>query len=122
VTEVERGVRAVIQAQCAAWNDGDLEGFVAQVGRDVVYVTGGGLVQGREALLEAYRGDWRDKGGQLTVEIERIIDHGSAATAIVQFWLSGSRADRSGWSLLTFAHQEGRWELIADATLRAPSR
>ena len=37
MTEVERAVRAVIRSQCAAWNDGDLEGFIAQVGRDVVY-------------------------------------------------------------------------------------
>lgn len=122
MSDAEAAVRAVIQAQCAAWNAGDLEGFVAQVGRDVVYVTGRGLVQGREALLEAYRGDWRDKGGRLTVEVERVIDHGDAATAIVQFWLAESSADRSGWSLLTFAHTGERWELIADATLRAPER
>lgn len=122
MSEAEAAVRAVIEAQCAAWNAGDLEGFVAHVGEDVVYVTGRGLVQGREALLEAYRGDWRDKGGRLTVSVERVMDHGDAATAIVQFWLAESRADRQGWSLLTFARQGERWELVADATLRDPTR
>lgn len=123
MNDTEAGVREVIESQCAAWNAGDLEGFVARVGRDVVYVTGSGLVQGQEALLEAYRGDWRDKpGGRLTIEVERVIDHGEAATAIVQFWLAGSSHDRTGWSLLTFARNGERWELIADATLRAPER
>jgi uncharacterized protein (TIGR02246 family) len=114
-------IRAVILAQCQAWNDGDIQGFIANVSSDVVYVTTGGLVQGREALEEAYRGDWRSKpGGRLTVEVEQIMDHGSAATAVVQYWLSGSAEDRSGWSLLMFAKTEERWELVADATMRKP--
>ncbi|MCO4746923.1 MAG: nuclear transport factor 2 family protein [Proteobacteria bacterium] len=114
-------VSAIIQAQCAAWNNADLEGFVSYVGQDVIYVTDHGLVRGREALLEAYRGDWRDKGGELTVAIEEAIDHGASVTVVVQFWLQESSGPRSGWSLLTFAQNEGRWELIADATLRSRS-
>jgi len=116
---LDRSVDAVIQAQCKAWNDGDMQGFLAHVSADVVYVTPNGLVQGREALEEAYRGDWRSKpGGTLTVEVEQIMDHGNAVTVVVQYWLSGSAEDRSGWSLLTFSANGDRWELIADATMR----
>lgn len=112
-------VTAIIEAQCAAWNNADLEGFVSFVGEDVIYVTSHGLVRGREALLEAYRGDWRGKGGQLTVSIEETMDHGNTVNVVVRFWLAESTGPRSGWSLLTFASNEGRWELIADATLRS---
>ncbi len=112
-------VYEVVYAQCQAWNDGDIGGFLSHVAQDVVYVTPGGLVQGREALEEAYRGDWRSKpGGTLTVEVDQIMDHGNAVTAVVQYWLSGSAEDRSGWSLLMFTRTGERWELVADATMR----
>ena len=115
----DKSVQAVIRAQCDAWNSGDMQGFLSHVAEDVVYVTPRGLVQGREALEEAYRGDWRSKpGGELTVEVEKIIDHGSACTVVVQYWLSGSKEDRSGWSLLTFNARGDPWELVADATMR----
>jgi len=113
-------VNAVIQAQCAAWNDADIPGFVGHVHDDVVYVTPHGLVQGKEQLLEAYSGDWRDKGGELTVAVEKVMDHGDAATAVCRYWLAGSSDDRAGWSLLTFVRTEAGWRLIADASMRSP--
>ena len=116
---VDRSIHAVIQAQCDAWNSGNMQGFLSHVAEDVVYVTPGGVLQGREELEEAYRGDWRNKpGGKLTVEVEKVMDHGTAVTVVVQYWLSGSSADRSGWSLLTFTADGDRWKLIADATMR----
>ncbi len=117
---VDDAVRDVIEAQCMAWNDADIPGFVSYVHPDVVYVTPAGLVQGREQLLEAYRGDWRGKGGTLTVSVEQVMDHGNSATAIVRYWLSGSSDDRSGWSLLSFVHTDAGWKIIADATHRSP--
>ncbi len=114
-------VRKTIQAQVDAWNAGDLEGFVQHVHSDVVYVTPTGILRGREALYDAYRGDWRDKpGGELTAEVEDVIDHGGVATVIARYWLSGSRDDRAGWSLLTFVDGPDGWRLIADATMRSP--
>lgn len=116
----EAAVRRIIESQAAAWNAGDLDGFLRHVHEDVVYVTPSGLVRGREALLEAYRGDWRDRpGGRLTVAVEQVMDHGTAATAIVRYWLSGSREDRSGWSLLTFVAGDTGWRLLADASMRS---
>ncbi len=112
-------VETVIAAQCAAWNDADIPGFVEHVHDDVTYVTPAGLLQGKEKLLEAYRGDWRDKGGQLTVSLEQVIDHGDAATAVVRYWLAGSSDDRAGWSLLTFVRTDRGWKLIADASMRS---
>ena len=116
---VDDAVRDVIEAQCMAWNDADIPGFVSYVHPDVVYVTSHGLVQGREQLLEAYRGDWRGKGGTLTVSVEQVMDHGDSATAILQYWLSGSADDRTGWSLLSFVKTEAGWKIIADSTHRS---
>jgi ketosteroid isomerase-like protein len=112
-------VRDVIEAQCMAWNDANIPGFISYVHEDVVYVTPNGLVQGKEKLQEAYSGDWRDKGGELSVFVEQVMDHGSSATAVVRYWLSGSSDDRSGWSLLTFVNSNGAWKLIADASMRS---
>lgn len=116
----DAAIRQTIQAQVDAWNAGDLEGFITHVGRDVVYVTPTGILRGREALHDAYRGDWRDSpGGLLTAEVEEVIDHGGVATVVVRYWLSGSRDDRAGWSLLTFQSTTDGWQLVADATMRS---
>jgi uncharacterized protein (TIGR02246 family) len=113
-------IRATIESQAGAWNSGDLPGFLEHVSDDVIYVTSGGILRGREALYEAYRGDWRDSpGGELAVSVEEILDHGNSATVVVRFWLSASRDDRAGWSLLTFVKEPGGWKLAADATLRS---
>jgi uncharacterized protein (TIGR02246 family) len=119
VSSTTQALEAVISAQCAAWNDADIPGFVEHVHDDVVYVTPAGLLRGKEKLLEAYSGDWRDKGGELTVALEQVIDHGDAATAVVRYWLAGSRDDRAGFSLLTFVRTDSGWKLIADASMRA---
>lgn len=115
----EDDVRDVIEAQCIAWNDGDIPGFVSYVHDDVVYVTPNGLVQGREQLLEAYRGEWRTKSSKLTVSVEQVMDHGNAATAVVRYWLTSAHESRSGWSLLSFVCTDHGWKLLADATMRS---
>lgn len=117
--DTQKAIEAVIAAQCRAWNEADIPGFVEHVHDDVVYVTPHGLLQGKEKLLDAYRGDWRDKGGELTVSLEQLMDHGDAATAVVRYWLAGSSDDRAGWSLLTFTRTGGGWKLVADASMRS---
>ena len=81
----DAAIRRTIQAQVEAWNDGDLDGFVQHVGPDVVYVTPSGILRGREALYEAYRGDWRDSpGGMLTADVEEIVDQARAAGLLLR--------------------------------------
>jgi uncharacterized protein (TIGR02246 family) len=115
----EDDVRDVIEAQCIAWNNTDIQGFASYVHEDVVYVTPNGLVQGREKLLEAYRGEWKTKSSKLTVSVEQVMDHGESAAAVVRYWLSGGADPRSGWSLLHFVRTDLGWKLLADATMRS---
>ena len=46
---------AALHAQAAAWNRGDLGGYLHWVHPDVVYVGASGPVHGREALAARYR-------------------------------------------------------------------
>lgn len=110
-------IEQLVQAQVEAWNRADMGGFLHFVDQDVVYVTAGGLLRGREGLEEAYSHDWRAKGGELTIEVELVLDHGDAATAVVHYWLSGADAHQ-GWSLLAFKKTDEGWRIIADATHR----
>ena len=115
-------IQAVVHRQAQCWNAADIDGFMRSISPDVIYVTPVGLVRGRESLMEAYRGDWRNRpGGRLTVSVEEVLDHGDAATAIVRYWLSESADDRAGWSTLTFERSALGWRLTVDATMRSPS-
>jgi uncharacterized protein (TIGR02246 family) len=117
----EAEIREVLEAQAAAWSQGDLEGYISRLASDVRYVTSDGLVVGRDVLRERYGAAFGSSGamGQLALQIDRIEVVGEAAFVVLRWALTGSLADRGGHALLGFVHREGRWELSYDATLTA---
>ena len=67
--EIE-AVRAVVEAQQAAWNRGDIEGFMAGYAQEeaTTFVSGDTVTRGWQTVLERYRKryDSRAKMGTLT--------------------------------------------------------
>ena len=66
-------ITAVLDAQVAAWNRGDLEGYMAGYWNspDLVFQTGSTVTRGWQATLERYRKRYQSEGkemGQLTFE------------------------------------------------------
>src|SRR2546423_1856643 len=63
-------VRAVLDAQVAAWNRGDIEGFMDGYARSgsTVFVSGDTVTHGWQTVLDRYKKgyDSREKMGQLT--------------------------------------------------------
>src|SRR3712207_9547003 len=63
-------VRAVIESQQAAWNRGDIEGFMAGYAREeaTTFVSGDTLTRGWQTVLDRYKSryDSRAKMGTLT--------------------------------------------------------
>ena len=68
--KAETAIRAVLDAQAAAWNHGDLEGYMEGYDRspNTEFVTGDRINRGWQAVLDRYKKayDTREKMGTLT--------------------------------------------------------
>ncbi len=62
-------IRRMLEAQAAAWNRGDLEGFMAGYARtdSLRFASGGAVQRGRQAALDAYRRGYPDEAAMGTL-------------------------------------------------------
>lgn len=67
-------VRAVLDAQVAAWNAGDLEGFMAGYARTdtLRFASGGSVRYGWQATLDGYRRGYPDRAAMGTLAFENL--------------------------------------------------
>jgi beta-aspartyl-peptidase (threonine type) len=65
--EPDAGVKAVWTAQVAAWNRGDLDGFMAGYWQspDLVFFSNGTMTRGWQATLDRYRSRYQAEGQQM---------------------------------------------------------
>jgi uncharacterized protein (TIGR02246 family) len=119
-------VRAVLDAQVAAWNQGDLEAFMAGYWRspELVFVSGAVVTKGWEATLERYRKRYRSEGREMgrlrfeTIEIQRL--GADAAFARGEYWLRMSDgAEPHGRFTLILRRLDGAWRIVHDHTSSA---
>lgn len=102
----------------AAWNRGDLDGFVSDYAPDATFVTGQGLVHGRQAIRARYAprfepGARRDSLWFGTIEA-RWVD---AETIQMVAWWNLGRADSvtaRGPTSLLLRRVGGRWMIAHD--------
>jgi uncharacterized protein (TIGR02246 family) len=114
-------IRAVLTAQVAAWNRGDLAGFMQTYSPDAVFV-GREIARGNQSVLEHYRRTYptREKMGTLTfsgIEVRMLGD--SYASVIGRFQLSRSAADGGGAHgifTLLLSNAGGEWRIVLDHT------
>jgi len=102
---------SAIDAQAAAWSRGDLDGYMAHVHPDVVYLRPGGLIRGRDALAARYRA-----GGPMAPLTVTVLDAelGTEHASIVLSWATGGQ---SGQALVVFVPTPAGWKMRHDATL-----
>jgi len=64
---VERDVRALFDGQIAAWNRGDLEGFMSGYWRsaDLVFYGNSGETRGWQQTLDRYRKSYQSQGKEM---------------------------------------------------------
>lgn len=120
-----RAIEALLAAQTAAWNRGDLAAFVAgyaQSGR-MTFVGGrGDVVRGRAALEERYRASYpAGSGGVLAfgdLDLRRL---GPDAYLVLGTWrLSRPPDDPHGRFTLVFERGEHGLEILHDHSSDAP--
>src|SRR5690242_9627464 len=127
-------IQSVIQAQQAAWNRGDLEGFMAGYWRSekTVFVSGDEVTRGWQKVLDRYKAKYSDHAKMGTVtfsEIEITPLSGDSAIALGRWKLNrqhdpaspGSAATSSphGQFTLIFRHFPDGWKIIHDHTSAA---
>ena len=111
-------VAAAMADSAAAWNRGDLPGFVAVYAEDAVFVTAKGLVRGRAAIAARYAPSFRAGGndrGRLSFETlhERPID-ATHRLLIARWTLTGKDKVETGLTSLLFERRGQTWRIVSD--------
>ena len=120
----EAAIATVLNAQAAAWNAGDVRGFMDgyEQSEDLRFGSGGTVTRGWQATLDRYlsRYDTREKMGHLDftdLEIERL---GPDAAVIHGRWklTRGSDAPHGLFTLIA-RRIDGNWKIVSDTTTSA---
>src|SRR2546423_6950233 len=117
-------IRAVLDAQAAAWNRGDIEGYMDGYDRssDTVFVSGDRVTRGWQTVLERYKKtyDSREKMGVLTFsDLEITILSKDAALVLGRWHLQRSKDEPHGRFTLLFRKTKAGWKIVHDHTSSA---
>ena len=117
-------IRAVLDAQTAAWNRGDVEGFMDGYARsdDIVFVSGDTVTHGWKTVLDRYKKgyDSREKMGTLVfseLQIEMISKDAAVATG--RWQLTRQNDTPHGRFTLIFRRRVEGWRIVHDHTSTA---
>jgi uncharacterized protein (TIGR02246 family) len=117
--QTEVAIRNVFEAGCAAWNRGDLDGYLASYwdSDKTLWISGGSLQRGRKAIVEAYRARFStpQQMGQITVaglEIEVLTD--TDALAFGRWMLALEDKSSHGFFTVQLKKIEGSWLFVSD--------
>ncbi|NIR48754.1 DUF4440 domain-containing protein [candidate division KSB1 bacterium] len=121
---VRQTVETVLSKQVTAWNDGDLEGFMAGYWHSdsLRFVSGGNVSYGWQTSLEHYERGYPDKAAMGTLRFgETDIDVLSQDAALVfGKWLLTKENDQPwGYFTLLFCKTDEGWRIVHDHTSSA---
>ena len=119
--EVEGKISEAMKAQEAAWNAGDIPGFMAYYKNDpgISFVSSRGVDKGFDTILARYLKSYPDKAtmGKLEFEILEFIPAGANNAMLIGKWTLYRENDQPGgyFSLLWENSPQG-WKIINDHT------
>ncbi|MBC8030842.1 MAG: DUF4440 domain-containing protein [Pyrinomonadaceae bacterium] len=117
-------IRAVLDAQSAAWNRGDVEGYMNGYERSgaTVLVSGDNVTRGWQTVLDRYKRNYnsREKMGTLTFsELEFNLIGSNTATVLGRWHLKRSSDEPHGRFTLIFKKTKQGWRIVHDHTSSA---
>ncbi|MEO0982820.1 MAG: nuclear transport factor 2 family protein [Pseudomonadota bacterium] len=120
----ETAIRAILYAQQASWNSGDIDGFMQGYWRspDLRFGSGGGVTRGWDETLARYKTRYADRAamGELTfsnLEIDLVSED---AAVVHGAWALQRESDApSGLFTLVFKEIDGGWYIVSDTTTSA---
>ena len=111
---------AVLDAQVARWNQGDLEGFVATYwnGPELTFYGKGGLTRGRKDLLATYQRSYptAKERGLLSFEVVEFAPLGTAHALVLGRYRIVGEAPSEGVFSLVLGVQNGAVVILHDHT------
>jgi ketosteroid isomerase-like protein len=122
--KAKAAIRAVLDAQAAAWNRGDIEGYMDGYDRlpETVFVSGDNVRRGWQTVLDRYkkRYDSRDKMGFLTFsDLEITVLNKNAALVLGRWHLKLANGEPHGTFTLVFRKTKAGWKIVHDHTSSA---
>jgi uncharacterized protein (TIGR02246 family) len=115
-------ILAVLDAQVAAWNRGDLAGYMAGYAKsdDLVFTSGGNVRRGWQVTHDHYQNKYaQDKAamGTLKFEVLSVQALGADGAIVLGTWvLTGSPADGRGVFSVALERRPEGWRVIHDHT------
>jgi ketosteroid isomerase-like protein len=117
----DTAIRAVMSAQSAAWNRGDIDGFMDGYDRSnaTEFVSGDKLTRGWQTVHDRYRKKYnsREKMGTLTFSELKITPLGADSALVLGRWKLVRKADKPhGIFTLLFRRTPAGWRIVHDHT------
>ena len=114
-------IRKVMDAQAAAWNRGDIDGFMAGYWKSekLTFISGTDVTRGWQPTLDRYKKiyDSRAKMGTLTFsDLEFTILSKDAAVVLGSWSLAREKDNPHGKFTLTFRKFKQGWRIVMDHT------
>lgn len=119
--QMMRAVRAVLDAQAAAWNRGDVEGYMQGYAKsnDTIFISGDTVTRGWQTVLDRYRKNYntREKMGVLSFSEIEITPVGMDAAVVIGRWQLKRASDAPGGRFtLIFRRTRAGWRIVHDHT------
>ncbi len=119
--KIQTEIRRVMEAQTAAWNQGDIEGFMRGYWNSpqLVFVSGANVTRGWQPTIDRYKKsyDSRAKMGVLTFsDLEIDVLSKDAATVLGSWSLEREKDNPHGKFTLIFRKFKDGWLIVHDHT------
>ena len=120
----DTGARSVLEQQLAAWNRGDLAGFMEGYANSsrTRFASGGDVTLGWQTVFDRYKNRYGQGSGMgklrfADLDIQPLAP--DAALAFGRWHLEREKEDLSGLFTLVLRKQEGSWRIVHDHTSSA---
>ena len=117
--KTETAIRSVFEAGCAAWNRGDLEGYLASYwdSDQTIWISNGSLTRGNKAIAASYKARFSTPSqmGRLTLlELDIDVLTSEDAIAFGRWMLAIDNESSTGFFTVQLRKIEGAWLFVSD--------